>query len=118
MHIPKKYFHDRLILLLFSINVFVTLTIALLITLKLSTSKGSRYIVEYRSNLGLNRFHSGKAFELISFILFAVLVFSFHLFLSLRTYSVRRHYAIVTLATGTLLLVLTAIVSNALLVLR
>lgn len=118
MHIPKKYFHDRIVLLLLSINTFLALLCSLLILLRLDVGRPDGYIVQYRANLGLSAFKSGGASTLISFILFALVVLVFHTVLSMRIYPLRRHFAVAILGMGLLLLILSIIVSNALLVLR
>ena len=118
MPISKKYLHDHLILLLLSVNVFLALACSVLVTIRLLTSHGTGYIVQYRSNLGINAFKTGSVFELLSFIVFALLVVVIHTILSHRAYHIHRRLAIVILNLGVLLLALTIIVSNALLVLR
>jgi hypothetical protein len=117
MRIPKQYLHDRLVLLIESINIFLALLLALLTILRLDTSHSS-YIVQYRSTVAINVFKSGSSAELFSFILFGFLVLVIHTVLSLRAYRIHRQLAVTVLALGTLLLVFAIIVSNALLVLR
>lgn len=118
MAISKKYLHDHLILLLLSINAFLALLTAVLMAVRLSTSHGNGYIVQYRSTLGINDFKTGSLIDLLSFIAFAFLVIGVHTTLSIRAYKVHRQVAVAILSLGTLLLVLTLIISNALLVLR
>ncbi|MEI7683106.1 MAG: hypothetical protein WCJ24_02275 [Candidatus Saccharibacteria bacterium] len=118
MDIPKKYLHDRLVLLLLSINAFVALITSVLILLRLDTSRSDGYFVQYRANLGLNAYRVGSYVSLLSIIIFVIFVLSFHTLISARIYSQRRDVAVVVLTFGTLLLGLTLIVSNALLVLR
>lgn len=118
MHIPKRYFHDRIILLLLSINTFLALLCSVLILLKLDSGQSEGYIIQYRANLGLSAFKSGGVSTLISFILFAGLVLVFHTLLSIRVYSIKRNFAVAVLGMGLLLLLIATIVSNALLVLR
>lgn len=118
MHIPKNYFHDRIVLLLLSINTFLALLSSILVLLRLDTGRPDGYIVQYRANLGLSAFKSGDATTLISFIIFAGLVLAFHTILSMRVYQIRRNVAVAVLAMGLLLLCISLIVSNALLVLR
>jgi hypothetical protein len=118
MNIPKKYFHDRMVLLLLSINTFVALLSSILILLRLDGGRTDGYIVQYRANLGLSAFKTGSASTLISFIVFAGLVLLFHTIMSMKVYHLRRHFSVAILAMGLLLLVLSMIVSNALLVLR
>lgn len=118
MNIPKKYFHDRMVLLLLSINTFVALLSSILILLRLDGGRTDGYIVQYRANLGLSAFKTGSASTLISFIIFAALVLVLHTALSMRVFHLRRHFSVAVLAMGLLLLILGMIVSNALLVLR
>jgi hypothetical protein len=118
MATPKKYFHDHFVLLLLSINAFLAIAGCIFILLRLSTSHGNSYIVQYRASLGINAFKTGSVTDLISFIAFAVLVLAANTSLSLRAYQIHRQLAIAILSLGILLLLLTIIVSNALLVLR
>ena len=116
--LPQNYLHDRLVLLLLSVNSFLTLIGTILVLLRLGAGRSSGYVVQYRANLGISAFKTGKALDLLAFIVFLVLVFVINLVLSIRIYSSYRNYAVTVLALGTLLSVLAIIVSNALLVLR
>ena len=118
MAATKKYFHDHLILLLLSINAFLAIAGSIFILVRLSTSHGTGYIVQYRSSLGINAFKTGDIIELLSFVAFAMLVLATHTILSLSAYRIHRQLAIAILSLGILLLTLTIIISNALLVLR
>jgi hypothetical protein len=104
--------------MLLSTNVFLTILNSLLVLLRLDAGKAGGYTVEYRSNLGLSAFKIGGSITIISFIAFVALVLVMHTILSMRVYNVRRHFSVTILAMGTLLLLLSIIVSNALLVLR
>ncbi len=114
----KKYFHDHLVLLLLSINAFLAVAGSIFILVRLSTSHGSSYIVQYRSTLGVNAFKTGGLSELLGFIVFALLVLVIHGVLSHKAYSIHRQLAIAILGLGLLLLTMTVIISNALLTLR
>lgn len=121
MDIPKKYLHDRLVLLLLSINIFLALATSVFMVLQLSARHTPDYIVQCRdcSNIAyVGRFTHGGVSGLLSFIVFALLVLTVHILLSVRTYRIHRQLAVTILALGMILLVITAIVSNALLVLR
>lgn len=118
MHIPKNYFHDRLVLLLLSINAFFVLLGSLLILLKLDGGRETTYIIQYRSNLGLSAYKSGGMSAFLGFVAFFVFIFAFHSILSAKMYTGHRQFAISVLLMGLLLLILGIIVSNALLVLR
>jgi hypothetical protein len=118
MQIPKRYFHDRLVLLLLSVNSFLTALTSILILLRLDSSRADNYIVQYRSNLGLSAFKAGGSGTFYSFILFVILNLVFAYALSVRVYPFRRQFAVVILCLALLLVILALIVSNALLVLR
>jgi len=118
MATPKTYFHDHLVLLLLSINVFLAFAGSIFILLRLSTSHGTGYIVQYRSSLGINAFKTGSIADMLALVGFAAIVLAVHTLLSLGTYKIHRQLAISILALGILLLTLTIIISNALLVLR
>ena len=116
MHIPKQYFHDRLVLLLLSVNTFLAVLGSLLIFLKLDSAR-TTYTVQIRTNLGrLGGFKSGTATVFIGFVVFFIFVLVFHFILSARMYTQRKHFAITVLGMATLLLILGILVSNALLI--
>lgn len=117
MGTAKKYFNDRIVLLLLSTNAFLTILSGILLLLKLDTSRGTGYIVEFRPNLGLERFKSGSVSELLSFVAFALLMLVMNTILSYKVYHVRRHFSIAILALTLLLLILTLIIIDALLTL-
>ena len=118
MDITQKYFRDRLVLLLLTVNIFLAALATILILLRVSGGHGSGYFVQYRANLGLNAYTVGSVWGILAFAVFAVAVAAFHWLISLRIYHIRRPLSVAILASATLLLVLTLIVSNALLVLR
>ncbi|CAN5606265.1 hypothetical protein BH23PAT1_BH23PAT1_4820 [soil metagenome] len=117
MHIPKRYFHDRIVLLLLGINVLLTMTGVISILVRLDMGRAAGHIIEYRSQLGLGAFRSGPASAILSFIAFVLFVLVFHTILSMRVYNLRRHFAVAILGMAVLLLTLSLLVSNALLVL-
>lgn len=118
MHFPKNYLHDRIVLLILSVNTFFALLGSVLILLRLDAARSSGYIAEYRANLGISPFKPGGITDLLAFIAIAFIILGLHTVLSVRMYAHHRHYALTILAMGTLLLLLNIIVSNALLVLR
>ncbi len=115
MTVPKKYIHDRVILLLLSSDIFLTILSILLILFKLGSNHGNGYIVQYRANLGLSAFKTGDVTTFISFMLFALFTLIFNTILSIRVFHVRRGFAVGVLGLTLLLLVLVIVVSNALL---
>lgn len=117
MHIPKKYFHDRLILFLLSCSSFTVALIILRTLFRLDSSRGS-YIVQYRGNLGLSAYKAGDSSTFIAFVIFGIMIFAFQILLGAKAYKIHRYYAIVISALCLLLLVMTLIISNSLLALR
>ncbi|HEX8763192.1 MAG TPA: hypothetical protein VF733_05570 [Candidatus Saccharimonadales bacterium] len=118
MHIPKKYLHDKLALLLASSNIFLAFLCVVSVILRGSIGQGiGGYIVQYRANLGLSAFQKGSVVHILSFILFVLIIAGINLLLSLKTYELRRALSLAILGLGFLVLLLAVIVSNALLVL-
>lgn len=121
MAISKKYFHDHLVMLLLSVNIFLAIGGSLFVLISLSTGNSNGYIVQCRdcsNTLAVNRFTNGDLIELLSFVAFALIVLGVHAVLSLRAYKVHRQLALAILALGILLLTLMIIISNSLLTLR
>src|SRR5262249_45946627 len=112
----KQYFRDRVVLLLLSANFFFALLAIFSVLLRLQGGGG--YIVQYRANLGVSAYKTGGVANLLSFILFAVLVSAIGIILSWRTYHLKRELSLLVLSLGLLLLLLCTIVSNALLALH
>ncbi len=118
MTIPKNYFHDRLILLLISLNFFFAAITSLLIVFRLDTSNSEGIVSQYHANLGLSAYTPGSTSTFISFIGFVVLVMVLNTLLSMRMYHRRREFSVAVLWMGLLLLILALVVSNALSVLQ
>jgi hypothetical protein len=113
----NKFFHDRLVLLLLSVNTFLALLITLSVLFRLQGA-GTGYIVQYRAQLGIGAFKTGSVSQILAFVVFAVFVVVAHTMLSQRAYHLRRELSVLILGLGTLLLVIGVIVSNALLALH
>jgi hypothetical protein len=118
MATTKKYFHDHFVLLLLSANIFLAFAGIVYILVRIGTNHGSSYIVQYRPSLGIGAYQAGSVLELFSFAGFALIVLVVHTALSLRAYKIHRQLAVAILCLGILLLLLTVIISNALLVLH
>lgn len=116
MPVPQKYFHDRVVLLLTSISVFLASLGSILVLLRLGGGNDG-YIIAYRANLGISAYTAGSVREILAFVAFMVLVVALHGVLSRRVYHLRRYLALAVLSLGIVLLALTIVVSNALLVL-
>jgi len=114
----KKFFQDKMVLGLLSLNVFLALLLIIIVALRISSSGGESYIVQYRASLGIGAFKTGGIANFIYIMIFAVLATSFHAVLSLKVYHIKRQLTLLVLSMGSLLLIVALIVSNALLVLR
>ena len=113
----KKYFHDRFVLLMLTINSFLTVLVTASILLRLGDTSDI-YIKSYRANLGLNGYSAAGLDQILSFIVFAAFVLVAQFVLSLRLYHLRKQAAWAVMIMSSLLLVLSLIVANALLQLR
>jgi hypothetical protein len=113
----NKFFHDRLVLLLLSVNSFLAVLGVLSVLFRLQGG-GDSFIVQYRAQLGIGAFKSGSVSHILAFVGFAVLVLIVHTLLSWQTYHIKRQLSVLILALGSLLLVINIIVSNALLTLK
>jgi len=118
---PKQYFHDHFVLLLLSVNAFLAVAGSIFVLVSLSSGHSTTYIVQCRdcSNPdAVNKFTNGSVVNLLSFVVFMLLVLATHAILSFRTYRIHRQAAIFILSLGILLLLMSIIVANSLLVLR
>lgn len=116
LEISKKYIHDKVVLVLVSINVFVTFMSSAIILLRLSSGQESTgYFVQYRPAMGISAFSTGSTLDIVSFIVFSILVLALVVFLSIRAYPMRKELAFVILGVGAFLLLVNSIISNGLL---
>lgn len=115
MHIPKHFFHDKTVLVLLAVNSVLALFAVLYIVLRVDPAEASTHIVQYRSNLGIGAFKSGSTAEIQLIALFAALQYVFSWVLAIRLYVHRRHMSLVILGLTTFILLLTPIVTDALL---
>lgn len=117
MAIPKGYIHDRLILLLLTVNSFLAVLGSILILLRLEPGRNQGYIVQNRTNLGISAYKFGHASDILAFIAFLAIILVIGIILSIKVYPIHRQFAVTILGMGLLLTILAIIVSNALLVL-
>lgn len=113
----KKYFHDRFVLLMLTINIFLTFVTVATILLRLGDT-GNSYIQAYRGNLGLNAYQVGGVGQIISFAAFSIGTLVAQAVISARFYAIRKHASWIVMVMGALLLLLSLIVVNSLLELR
>jgi hypothetical protein len=113
----RKYFHDRFVLLMLTVNIFLAVICVVMILLRLGDT-GSSYIQSYRSNLGLNAYSVGDVKEIISFAAFSLIVLVGQFFISMKLHPIRKHASWIVMVLAGILLILSLVISNALLQLR
>lgn len=118
MTIPSRYFHSRSILLFLIINSVLVLVGSLLLLFSLDSGTSTNYIIEYRANYGIGEYERGYALDMAGFVFFLLLNFGISIFLSLRTFTVRKYIAVSVLVVCMLINLLAIIVSDALMGLR
>ena len=118
MRTPKKYIHDRLVLLLLTANTFFAVLTSMLVVLRLDNERSEVYLLQFRPNLGLSGYIYTKGPGMLSFAIFALFVLVFHIVLSIKVYNIRRLFSIIVLSMGLLLILLSLVISNALLLQR
>lgn len=116
MRTEKNFFHDRLVLLLVSMNTFLTLLGSLMIFLRIDTGRSGGYIIQYRANLGISDFKIGKLLDILSLIVFMVMTLIINIILSRSVYHLQRTISVFILSLAFLLVIISILVSNALLV--
>lgn len=125
MAVNKHFLQDRMVLLFLSIETFLALLTNVMILLRLNAvGAKDTYLVQFRSQPNAIDFATGgvgvygTVWDIVSFIVAAVLFYVIGLMIAYRVYKLRRELALVVLAiTGILLLFLLA-VSNILLIIR
>ncbi len=118
MKIAKSYFRDHVVLFLLTLNAFIAILSAVVVFLRISSSQGSSYIIQYRSSLGVSAFKTGGVLDMTSFAIFSLLILAITFLISYRTYQINKNLSLVVLSMGILLQVIAIIVSNALFVLH
>ncbi len=117
----KSFYRDHYVLLLCSLNIFLTIILTVFISIRLISTNSPSYIVQCRNctdPTALNKYTSGSYITFISFIVFGVFILIFNLFLSYKTYNLRKGLSITILYLGILLEILSLIISNALFILK
>lgn len=115
MATPKQFIHDRVVLLLISINAFFTILISVLVSFAITGGSEKVFTLEHRPSLGLSANRAGSATQMSSFIVFVAFICFFNILLSKRVYPIRRNFAIVILGMGTLLILMTGVICSLLL---
>jgi len=121
----KHFFQDRTMLLFVSFETFIVLLSSALILLRLNAARDKViFVSQFRSlpnapdfaagGLGVN----GSVWDIVSFVVAAVGIYTFGMILAFRVYRLRRELALTVLVLTLVLLLFLLAVSNILLVIR
>jgi hypothetical protein len=114
MSVTKKYFHDRFVLFLLTINSFLVLVVLATVVFRLGDTS-TLYVKQYQPNLGIDATTPGSVSDMLAFPIFAAIVFGIFSVFALKMYAIHKRYAWVLLLLATLLLLLTLTISYKLL---
>ena len=106
MDTPKKYLHDRLVLLLITVTAALVVIGVAVVLLRFDVSKNPTTIVAYRPNISGAAYQSGKPIDIYSLAVFMVVTAIAATILSSRIYELRRSVSVFILSSNLLLLIL------------
>lgn len=118
MELPKKYLHDRLVLILLTVMAALLTIGVATVFVRFDISKNPTTIVAWRPNISGSSYQSGKPIDIYSLAIFMVVISASAVALSARLYDLRRTLSIFILSSTGFLLLLSAIVANALISLQ
>jgi hypothetical protein len=111
MDLPKKYLNDRMILLLLTLVAILVVIGVSLVLLRFDPSRNPTTTAAYRPSITGTQYQSGKPLDIYLLAVFMIFISMAALFLSLRTYHIRRFLSIFILASTVFLLLLSIRVS-------
>ena len=114
MEIPKKFLHDRLVLLLLTVIACLVVIGVSIVLLRFDVSRNPTTVVAYRPNISGTQYISGKPIDIYSLALFMVITSAAAIFISARIYEVKKPAAVFLLSATVFLLILSTIVANSL----
>jgi len=114
VEIPKKFWHDRLVLLLITLMAILVVIGVSVVLLRFDVSRNPTTIVAYRPNVSGTQYLSGKPIDIYSLAVYMVVTSAAAVVISARIYTAKRHAALFLLSSTIFLLVLSTIVANSL----
>jgi len=118
MEIPKRFLHDRLVLLLITLISVLTVLGVSLVLIRFDASRNPTTTIAYRPNITGSQYQSGKPIDIYTLALFMLVVAGAAAFLSSRVYYLRRSLSIFILGSSLFLLLISIVVANALISLQ
>lgn len=114
MEIPKKFLHDRLVLLLITAMAILVVIGVSVVLLRFDVSRNPTTIVAYRPNVSGTQYLSGKPIDIYSLAVYMIVISAAAIVISARVYNAKRPAAIFLLSSTIFLLILSTIVANSL----
>ena len=114
MEIPKKFLHDRLVLLLVTAMAILVVIGVSLVLLRFDVSRNPTTIVAYRPNVTGTQYISGRPIDIYSMAVFMIFTAVAAILISSHIYVAKRQAALFLLGSTIFLLVLSTIVANSL----
>ena len=114
MEIPKKFFHDRTVLLLITLMAILVVIGVSVVLLRFDVSRNPTTIVAYRPNITGTQYISGKPIDIYSLAVFMIMASVAAVLISSRVYNAKRYAALFMLSSTIFLLILSTIVANSL----
>lgn len=118
MEKPKKFLHDRLVLMLVTLIAILLAIGVTTVFVRFDISKNPTTIVAWRPNISGSSYQSGRPIDIYSLAFFMVITALSSVTLAARLYPLRRSISLFILASASFLLILSAIVANALISLQ
>lgn len=114
MEIPKKFLHDRLVLLMVTAMAVLVVIGVSLVLLRFDIARNPTTIVSYRANVTGTQYLSGKPIDIYSLAVFMIMTSAAAVIISSRIYTAKRYAALFLLGSTLFLLTLAIIVANSL----
>lgn len=112
--LPKKYLHDRAVLILITLIAALVVIGVSVVVLRFDVSRNPTTVVAYRPNVAGTQYISGRPSDIYSLAMFMVLIAGASIILSARVYEYKRPASMFLLTSTVFLLILAIIVSNSL----
>jgi hypothetical protein len=112
--IPKKFLHDRAVLLLITVIAVLVVIGVSVVLLRFDVSRNPTTIVAYRPNVTGTQYLSGKPVDIYSLALFMIFTSVAAIAVSSRVYAVKKPAALFMLTSTVFLLILSTVVANSL----
>jgi hypothetical protein len=118
MEIPKRFLHDRLVLLLITLISILTVLGVSLVLIRFDASRNPTTTIAYRPNITGSQYQSGKPLDIYILALFMLMIAGSAAILSDKVYYLRRPLSIFILSSSVFLLIISIVVANSLISLQ